>query len=70
MNINQLQDLVFPKYQEFHDHYGHLPNTLVTSPNLAFNMSYLLDPETTFAGMVISVDQKLAGNEFKLGVLL
>lgn len=78
MTLLELQDLVFPKYQEYTERYGVCPNNLIVSEKLAWQLYQVHGLFNTqqeqynphFAGMKIRVDYRLTGNEFKLGVLV
>lgn len=78
MTLIELQDLVFPKYQEYTERYGTCPNNLIVSERLVWKLYQVQGLFSTpqdhynphFAGMKIRVDYRLSGNEFKLGVLV
>ena len=71
MNAIKLQDMIFPKYQEFVEHNGHCPNTLLVGRDLSFQISLLLHTaRPVYAGMDVVCCESLAPNDFKLGVLL
>ena len=71
MNAIKLQDMIFPKYQEFVEHNGHCPNTLLVGYRLSYTITSLLEePNPTYAGMKVICCDKLEPTEFKLGILL
>lgn len=71
MTSTELQDLVFPKYQDFHSHYHVLPNVLKVSYELSMEICELFNTEhPIYCGMRVECDLKLDTEEFELGVLL
>lgn len=71
MNAIKLQDMIFPKYQEFVEHNGHCPNTLLVGYSLGWQLvQFTAEARPVYAGMNVVCCESLAPNDFKLGVLL